>query len=277
MENFKELLLELDEKLLTIFSEFSQDISSVDKTDHINALGDTSLKMDLKLEDAIIEFFKSKDFPCIIEAEERGRTILSENPKYLVIADPLDGSSNYRKGIPLVCCGVAIAKIKNQTKTAFFSDIKAAFVRSLFTNEFYFAEKNSSVTLNTNQITCSPVTSLSKAFISIDIDHLPKKERSLFSKLKDLVIKCRGTRRFGTNLLDIVYVGAGKIEVMIDLRGTLSVVHVSSLFISQEAGASIYSPTQTPFNPELKTKNRMKFIIANNESILEKIKEILEI
>lgn len=276
MSDLKALLTELDVRLLDTFQKYSLDLSSLHKTDHINALGDTSLKIDLLLEDLIISFFKEKQFPCIIEAEERGRTILSDEPEFLVIADPLDGSTNFSKGIPLVSCGVAIAQLRKDAQTAFFSDIQAAFVHSLYTKEFFFAEKDQGATLNNESIATAKISNLSKALTAIDIDHLPKKERELLDKLKILVRKVRGTRRFGSNLLDMVYVAAGKLEIMIDLRGTLSAVHTPSLFISQEAGGKIFSPENTPFNPELKAKTRMKFVLACNDDILQQAKNILE-
>ena len=275
MNELQQLLIQLDQRILSVFEVLSKDNSTIEKTNHINALGDKSLKMDLILEDTIIDFFKEKKFPCIIEAEERGRTVLSNNPQYLVIFDPMDGSTNFSKGIPLVCCGVSIALIPDKSTTASFDDIEFSFVRSFYTNEFYFAQKNKGATLNGKIIHSNEATDIGKAIISIDIDHLPKKEIKLLSDFKKLIRRCRGTRRFGTNLLDIVYVGAGKIEAMIDLRGNLSAVHVPSLFISQEAGAEIYSPEEEQFNPELKAKERMKFIIANNQVILNTIKEIL--
>ncbi|MFW9924691.1 MAG: inositol monophosphatase family protein [Candidatus Thorarchaeota archaeon] len=273
MTDLKKILYELDINLVKVFNANYQEGNASQKTDNHNAAGHKSIVMDLLMEEALIDFFRERNFPCRIESEERGTIEISSNPQYLIITDPLDGSNNFSRKIPLVCYGVAIAKIKENSELVRYKDIIAASVRSLYSNEFFFALKDEIPTRNNLPIEPSKIIELNKAIISLDIDHLPKNQIFSIEKLWEIIKKAKGTRRFGANLLDIVYVGAGMLEAMIDIRGTLSAVHVPGLFISEQAGAKIYSLQNNEFNPELKANKKMSFILTNNQAILEQIIE----
>ncbi|MBD3189771.1 MAG: hypothetical protein GF308_03965 [Candidatus Heimdallarchaeota archaeon] len=267
MSDLKQLLVELDQRLLSLFNSRSPKKASSEETSNVNITGDHSLKLDLLMEDEIIAFFREQDFPCVIEAEERGRTELVTDPQFLVITDPLDGSNNFRRRIPLVCYGIAIAAIPKDSSVADFTDIQAAAVRSLFTDEFYLALKGQGATCNGKNIWPSKRRKLRRSIISFDLDHAYPRKPDLVASVMNVVKHCAGTRRFGANLLDMVYVGAGKVEAMIDLRNNLSVVHSSAAFISQEAGAVLCTSEGKTFRGKLVANEHMSFILAANDSL----------
>ena len=81
-----------------------------DETGATNIKGDKTLAMDKKLEDAVIGYIKLNSIPADIFSEEIGMVRFHPNPKYLLVFDPLDGSTNYKLGknlLPyglLICC-----------------------------------------------------------------------------------------------------------------------------------------------------------------------------
>jgi len=266
--------MELDENLVKVYNENLLNQEAFLKTGIINATGHESQTIDLIMEKTLIDFFKQKKFPCTIESEEQGKIALSDDPKFLVITDPLDGSNNFSRRIPLTCYGVAIAKLDNNSSIAKFSDIEVAAVRSFHTKEFFIAKKTNGATCNDQIIKPSKKTKLNEALISFDLDRTYSKS-NFIEKILPILQKCKGTRRFGANLLDMVYVGAGKLEAMIDIRNLLSVVHVASLFISKESGAFLRTFNDEEFDIELATDKKMSFILCNNEKMFRQIFETI--
>lgn len=270
MTKLYDLLIELDKKLVSVYQENFGKEKALKKTDLTNATGHLSRVIDIKMEDTIIAFFKEKKLPCIIEGEELGQTVISNNPKYLVIVDPLDGSTNFSRKIPLTCYGIAIAEYQKGITEAYFEDIIIASVRMFHTNEFYIGEKGK-VTLNEKSIRLSAVDNIAKALIAIDMDRTWHKDQVKTELIIKVLKKCKGIRRFGANIIDMCYVASGKIEAMIDIQDNLSAVHTSGLFIAKEGGALLRGFDKVEFNPKLVVKEKMSFILANNQKILDSI------
>ncbi|NHJ83875.1 MAG: hypothetical protein FK734_00350 [Asgard group archaeon] len=269
MLDYEKLLLELDKCLFDTFNENKDKPANWKKTDYTNAAGHKSLEIDLIMEDGIINFLRDKNIPCVLEAEERGRTNLSNNPEYLFIVDPLDGSNNFKRKIPLCCYGIAIAPIVNNK--LYYSNIEAAAVRSFLTNEFFIAEKHKGAKYNGKKTKLSTINKLEQAIVAFDLDHTHKNSQDVINNVMTILRHCAGSRRFGANLLDMVYVASGKIEVMIDIRNRLSAVHTSGLFIAEESGAIIRDVNNRKFDVELRTEEKMSFILCNNENLLTEI------
>jgi myo-inositol-1(or 4)-monophosphatase len=274
MIDFQKELLALDKQLKTIFKEHYHQEQSRKKEKNINVTLEHSLRIDLLMEDTIINFFSDRKIPCIIEAEERGRTIIESDPQFVIIADPLDGSNNFRRGIPLSAYGIGIAKI-GKNKKAFFSNMLAAAVRIFNTEEYYYAQLGRGAYCNNKRISPSKIKQIEKAMIAFDLDRFWYNEH-LVQATKSVLERSRGSRRFGANLIDMVYVAAGKLEAMIDLRNSLSVIHTPGLFIAKESGAMIGSLNKQSFEVELVARNTMSFTLANNEKILRQITTILK-
>jgi len=275
MNDLKQLLLELDERMTKTYLQNLGGKEGLEKTENVNITGERSRVIDLQLEEQIINFFKEKEFPCRIETEERGSVSLSQEPQYLVICDPLDGTTNYSRGIPLTCYGIAIAKT-NQKKKVSFEDIQAAAVRAFHTNEYFYSDLEGGSTVNKQPIQPSKETRLEKSLIAIDLDRIWGKEPTKVQAVLRVLKQSKGIRRFGANLLDMCYVGAGRIEAAIDIRDKLSVVHTPGLFIAKNSGAVISSIKEKDFNPTLDAKGKMSFILCNNEQIANTIKELLD-
>lgn len=62
-----------------------------------NQFGDTALKVDIEIENAIIDFLKTTNLNLQIISEEHGTINVGSKADYLVIMDGLDGSGVYKK------------------------------------------------------------------------------------------------------------------------------------------------------------------------------------
>ncbi|MFZ8782872.1 MAG: inositol monophosphatase family protein [Desulfurococcaceae archaeon] len=72
------------------------------------AFGDVSRRIDLLVEDYIVDQVASAGFKAWVLAEERGLRKLVDKPEYVVVVDPLDGSLNYTLRIPFFAVSLAV-------------------------------------------------------------------------------------------------------------------------------------------------------------------------
>jgi fructose-1,6-bisphosphatase/inositol monophosphatase family enzyme len=77
-----------------------------------NAKGDDVKLFDLAADDAALAVFQSFQMPLVIDSEESGcREIGSGMPRYRLILDPVDGSDNWARGLPLSALSCAVLPV----------------------------------------------------------------------------------------------------------------------------------------------------------------------
>ncbi|MCL5438630.1 MAG: hypothetical protein M1268_01430 [Patescibacteria group bacterium] len=81
----------------------------IKETGTVNAKGDRSIQMDLKIEEALINYIKENNLPVNIFSEEIGIIEFHPNPIGIIAFDPLDGSTNYKIGKSIFPYGLLIA------------------------------------------------------------------------------------------------------------------------------------------------------------------------
>ena len=79
------------------------------ETGAVNAKGDHSIGMDVRIEELVINYIKENNLPVNIFSEEQGTITFHPNPEFTVACDPLDGSTNYKIGKGLLPYGLLIA------------------------------------------------------------------------------------------------------------------------------------------------------------------------
>ncbi len=81
-------------------------------TGAVNAKGELSIGMDVRIEELIIEYIKKHNLPVNIFSEEQGIVAFRPDPKFTVVFDPLDGSTNYKIGKNILPFGTLVAVYK---------------------------------------------------------------------------------------------------------------------------------------------------------------------
>ncbi|MEZ0393887.1 MAG: inositol monophosphatase family protein [Desulfurococcaceae archaeon] len=99
----------------------------------LNVTGDVTRKIDLIAEELLVKELKDAGLPAYVISEERGLYRIHEAPKYLVVADPLDGSLNYSLGIPLAAISIAVYEFE---RPRVFEPVYG-IVASVFSNDVY--------------------------------------------------------------------------------------------------------------------------------------------
>lgn len=78
----------------------------------VNAKGDHTIAMDVKVEQELIGYIKKNNLSVNIFSEEIGLVKFHPSPTRLVVFDPLDGSTNYKIGKNLLPYGLMICCFK---------------------------------------------------------------------------------------------------------------------------------------------------------------------
>jgi fructose-1,6-bisphosphatase/inositol monophosphatase family enzyme len=104
-----------------------------DEVGTINAKGDHTIAMDVKVEKALIDYIKTNNIPANIFSEEIGLVKFHPSPTHLIVFDPLDGSTNYRIGKNILPYGLMICCFKGVKPR--LGDVIASGAREYTTNQ----------------------------------------------------------------------------------------------------------------------------------------------
>ena len=235
----------------------------------VGAGGDTSKRIDLAAEKALIDCLNKHEISCTLVSEEAGTKKIGFGPsEYYVTTDPVDGTTNAVRGLPFSAAVIAVSK------EPWLRDVETAIVTDIIHGTTYTAQKNKGAFRNGERIKTSETSNLEEALIGVDLNTFKIEE--LVAKLKSLFKKGKHFRHFGANALDICYVADGSTDAFIDIRGKLRVTDVAaSYLILREAGGIMVSPEGDELNVPLTPTQRVAFIAAANNRIYESIKEAL--
>lgn len=161
-----------------------------------------------------------------ILSEESGESSGASPWRWVI--DPLDGTTNFRSGLPAFCISVGIE---------YGGKAVAGIVYAPYLNEFFHAVKGHGAYLNGEPVGCSSVTKIERAVVStgFPVDRATNPDNNTANVLRVLPM-VRGLRRLGTAALEIAYVGAGYLDAHWELA-----LHpwdvCAGLLIAAEGGA----------------------------------------
>jgi myo-inositol-1(or 4)-monophosphatase len=239
---------------------------STELTGDVNPYGDETLVLDTKAEDKIIDVLLSSGIAFDILSEEKGLIKSARKSDYLALVDPIDGSANLKRGIPLVSIGISIVPYKDNMTS---DDAEISIIDSIFTDETYIAIKGKGVTKNGKKVKVAEPVELEKAIISYDTK---KTFDPLFVESSVRTIKSvHDTRRTASNLLDLCWTAAGFLDGMVDVRNLLPIIHLCGTHMVFEAGGYVLGLDGNRFISSLEPNIMMNFVAASSEDLARKI------
>ena len=181
-------------------------------------------KIDQVAEDIVLDFLKENALCSLLISEEAGK-VRFDDGSGTIFLDPIDGTFNAVAGIPFFALSMAYAENGVVTK---------GFVQNLATGETFTAGKGKSAFCNGKKVKVSDMASLDSCAISV---YGRKFDPSCVIQLGQ---KIRRWRLLGASALELCYVGAGRIDAFIDLRGTLRVTDAAAgMLVCCEAGGMV--------------------------------------
>lgn len=219
----------------------------------IGAGGDVMRLLDFELEKVIVESLNRDLGSFTLVSEESGVKECGRGG-YVVIVDPLDGSTNALRGYP--ACSSAIAVAKGE----YLEDVIAAGVINLVTGDLYYAEKGLGAYLNNSKIRPRSTSRVEDAFIAFELN-VRGQIGGYVLRIAELVEKARHVRLIGSDALEICFIASGTSDAFIDLRGFLRVPDfAASTFILKEAGGIVTDANGKGLNCKLNPKTRSTII-----------------
>jgi myo-inositol-1(or 4)-monophosphatase len=153
-------------------------------------------------ESAIINVIKSTYPGHQVLSEEAGE--IKQDSEYKWIIDPIDGTINFSRGIPLNCVSIAVEHN---------GEIIIACVYNPHLNELFFAEKGKGATLNNKPISVSDQTQSIKACLVTGFPYtyinLSNGPLEIFERF---IRKGVPVRRLGSAAIDLCWVACGRFD-----------------------------------------------------------------
>ncbi len=180
--------------------------------------------IDKVAEDCIIGYLTDTPLCSLLVSEEAGK-VAFDGDEGTIFLDPVDGTFNAVAGIPFFALSLAYATD---------GIVRKAYVRNLSSGETFTAEKGNHARCNGVPIHVSDVSSLDECAMSVYGRKFDP------SRVMQLGQKIRRWRLLGASALELCYVGCGRIDGFIDLRGTLRVTDAAAgMLVCTESGGKV--------------------------------------
>lgn len=203
---------------------YLRDNKNLDKEIYLEKGRDIKLEIDRNSEKIIYEELKSTKISFL--GEEFGLKKDSEDG-LLWVVDPLDGTSNYFRGIDQCC--VSIALMQNESPLL-------GVVYNFNCNDIYYASKGNGAYLNDIKIKVSSISDKSSASLTTGFPASEKTKNTL-DFLGDLS-KWKKIRMFGSAALSCAYVASGKCDVYLE-KGIYLWDIAAGICLVEEAGGKV--------------------------------------
>ena len=198
-------------------------------------LNDFVTNVDKAAEEAIIEII-SKAYPKHSIVREECGVVDAEDYDYQWIIDPLDGTTNFVKGIPHFAVSIAL-KVKGK--------LDQAVVFDPIRGELFTASRGKGAQLNGFRIRVKNSKELTGAIVATGFPFKQKFNIDNYLEMfKAMFTKCADMRRAGSAALDLAYVASGRVDGYFELglkpwdtaAGELLVVEAGGLVTDVSGG-----------------------------------------
>lgn len=216
-------------------------------------------KIDEVAEDCVIGYIQKHNLCAQVISEEAGKVPV-DGGKGTIFLDPVDGTYNAVAGIPFYALSLAWAKD---------GIVQEAFVQDLATKETFTAIRGRYARCNGKAIHVSSTSRLDASAMSVYGRKFDP------TRMMQLGHKIRRWRLLGASALELCYIGAGRIDGFVDLRGTLRVTDAAAgMLICTEAGGKVSDLNGDPIDfPDEVTVGRC--LVATNGVLHHKVIEYL--
>ena len=162
-------------------------------------------EVDIASEKEIL-YHLQKAYPDHAFLGEEGGLTGNEDAEYTWIIDPLDGTSNFLRGIPHYC--ISIGCMKN-------GRLEHAVVLDPVRREEFTAARGCGAQLNGHRLRVSNRTELKNSLLGTGMPYLghhADKAEAYANSMAALSVQSMGIRRMGAAALDLAYVAAGRLD-----------------------------------------------------------------
>lgn len=215
-------------------------------------------KADKEADELIINLIKEKFPSHQIITEENGT--IGEKNEYTWVIDPLDGTLNFTRGIPLFATSIAV--IKN-------GDPIISVVYNPITNTLFQAEKGKGAFWNGEKMQVSDIEKIEESIISMGRARDPENKAKTLGFYNKFYGKLKSQRVLGTAALELAFVASGRLEGFISV-GLNSWDTYGGVLLIVEAGGKVTDYSGKDWD------SSMKHFFASNGKVHEKVLDLIK-
>jgi myo-inositol-1(or 4)-monophosphatase len=168
-----------------------------------NGPGDPFTEADLRAE-ATVRHLLHQAEPSFGFLGEEGGLVAGEDPDHVWMVDPLDGTMNFVRGVPLFAVNIALAQA---------GQVIAGVTYVPALEEMFWAEKGRGAFLNGRPIRVAETQRLEDAVVAIGIPFAGKPRQAQFAHEIGLITpRVASVRRLGAGAIDTAYVACGRFD-----------------------------------------------------------------
>jgi myo-inositol-1(or 4)-monophosphatase len=234
-----------------------------------NAKGDDVKLFDLAANDAALAVFRKLKLSAIVDSEECERLEISPGtPRHRLILDPIDGSDNWARGLPLSALSCAVLPVDAPLHPNW---VEAALVGPLEQDTPLIALKGSGAWRGSERLKASQVRNMTEAMISVELNH-----HSPSPGLARLMAAARGVRCYGCASRALSLVAAGTTDAHVDVRGRLTAEsYLAAARLVIEAGGWVSDLHGAPLAAPENLTGRVSLVAASSRELCDRIVELL--
>ncbi|XP_050309210.1 uncharacterized protein LOC126745410 [Anthonomus grandis grandis] len=199
---------------------------------------------DRKIEDLLIQKLKQKYTTHKFIGEEESSAnkriaTLTNSPTWII--DPIDGTANFVKRMPITCISVGLTINKERV---------FGIIYNPYMNELFTAKRGHGAFLNGQRIFTSGETDIKKCIFNYELSLAIQNEQLMelyMSRLKFLINEISGIRSYGSAALGLCYVACGRIDAY-QCDGLYPWDVAAGTLIVEEAGGSVVDSGGKPFD-----------------------------
>jgi myo-inositol-1(or 4)-monophosphatase len=229
--------------------------------------GDEALVIDRAAEDAVFRELAALGAPLTAVSEERGHVDIGGGGAAHVVIDPIDGSLNAKRALPLY--GLSIAVSSGPT----MADVEVAYVVNLADGEEWTARRGEGAFKGDEPVArLDPAGDLELLGLDSATPFLvaraaPNLERTGAHRLRAL----------GSIALHLAHLASGRLDAMLSLAPCRSVDAAAGQLIVREAGGSVAFPDAGDggLSAPLDLDMRSRVVAARGADMLERLVETL--
>jgi myo-inositol-1(or 4)-monophosphatase len=216
--------------------------------------GDETTAIDQAAEDAIVARLRAVEEPLTIVSEEVGT--LGDGGT-VVVVDPIDGSLNAKRGLPLFALSIAVAD------GVTMGDVHFAYVYDFGSGEEWVARRGEGATLDGERLTVPPKDSIEiLAFEATRTDLIARDVH----RVDGLAYRLR---IMGSLAISLCHLAAGRLDAVCSLKPARSVDIAAAQLLVREQGYAIalFDDTRRFEDAELDLEGRSRVAAAGSAEL----------
>ena len=202
-------------------------------SERINVHGHVQRQFDLAADSVILNEL-GRAFPdAVVLSEESGLRSRSDGQSALrFLVDPVDGSDNYRRGLPLSAVSIAVLE-PGEFLTP--GSVRWAMVGRLDQDLPLVAGLDVATRQGEEIICVSKVKTIADSFLSCELNHFDPTRQ-----VRSILSRARAVRSYGCASLALALVARGALDAHVDARGRLTAESfLAAAFLVERAGGCV--------------------------------------